>query len=228
MVKQEVMSDQVKLVIVDDHPVVLQGLKFMLSEADGIEVVGQATSGDEALEVIPKLAPHVVLMDVRLPGMNGLEVMRRLKEQMEVAVILITVSDSDLYLVEALRWGASGYLTKDSSRDLISHAIRAAMQGGTTLAQQLVDKGFGAIARAATNLGKPPDDDSLPSLVELTPRELDVLRLVSEGKTNRSIAKELSLAEVTVKKHVQSILGKMGVRDRTQAALRGVRLGLID
>ena len=133
MAKSQQMSDQVKLVIVDDHPVVLQGLKFMLSEAEGIEVVGQATSGDEALEVIPKLAPDVVLMDVRLPGMNGLEVMRRLKEQMEVAVILITVSDSDLYLVEALRWGASGYLTKDSSRDLISHAIRAAMQGGTTL-----------------------------------------------------------------------------------------------
>ncbi|MGE0494202.1 MAG: response regulator [Vulcanimicrobiota bacterium] len=219
----------VKLVIVDDHPVVLQGLKHMMNEADGIEVVGQANSGDEALDKIPKWKPDVVLMDVRLPGMNGLEVMRRLKEQMrDLHIILITVSDSDLYLVEALRWGASGYLSKDSSKELISHAVKAAVQGGTTLAQPLVDKGFGAIARSAVNLGKPKDDESLPSLVELTPRELDVLRLVSEGKTNRTIAGELSLAEVTVKKHVQSILSKLGVRDRTQAALRGVRLALID
>lgn len=209
---------------------ILQGLKGMISSLDGIEVIGVAGQGQEAYEAILELEPDVVLMDVRLPEINGLEVMRRLKTKgSEAKVVLITVSDSDLYLVEALRWGADGYLTKDSSQQLIENAIRGSLEGGVTISNSLVAKAFGAIARAAVNLSTPDGDDSdLPPLVELTPRELDVLSLVSKGMTNRAICKELNLAEVTIKKHVQSIMSKMGVKDRTQAALRGVRLGLVD
>ena len=219
----------IKVLVVDDHPVILQGLQGMLSALDGIEVVGQASNGTEAIAQAEELKPDVLLMDVRLPELNGLEAMRRLRESnREIKVVFITVSDSDLYLVEALRWGANGYLTKDSSAELIGNAIRSATLGGCLLSESLLNKAFGAVARAAVNLGKPAIEGELPPIVQLTPRELDVLRLVAKGMTNRSICNELNLAEVTIKKHVQSIMGKMGVKDRTQAALRGVRLGLIE
>lgn len=219
----------IKVLVVDDHPVILQGLQGMLSSLPDIEVVGEARSGQEAIQRALDIVPDVLLMDVRLPELNGLEAMRRIREKApNIKVVFITVSDSDLYLIEALRWGANGYLTKSSSRDLIGDAIRGAMNGGCMLSESLVQKAFGAIARAAVNLGKPDIEGELPPIVELTPRELDVLRLVAKGQTNRGICKELNLAEVTIKKHVQSIMGKMGVRDRTQAALRGVRLGLLD
>lgn len=219
----------IRVLVVDDHPVILQGLQGMLGSLQDIEVVGEAQTGTQAIERALEVRPDVLLMDVRLPELNGLEAMRRIREKMpDVRVVFITVSDSDLYLVEALRWGANGYLTKSSSRELIGDAIRGATRGGVTLSESLVQKAFGAIARAAINLGQPELEGELPPIVELTPRELDVLRWVAKGMTNRKICQELNLAEVTIKKHVQSIMGKMGVRDRTQAALRGVRLGLID
>lgn len=219
----------IRVLVVDDHPVILQGLQGMLNSLDGVEVVGEAREGLEAVELALEIKPDVLLMDVRLPGLNGLEAMRRIREKLsDIKVVFITVSDSDLYLVEALRWGANGYLTKDSSRDLIGDAVRSAVRGGCTISEALVQKAFGAIARAAVNLGKPDIEGELPPIVELSPRELDVLRLLAKGMSNRSICRELNLAEVTIKKHVQSIMGKMGVHDRTQAALRGVRLGLVD
>jgi DNA-binding NarL/FixJ family response regulator len=219
----------IKVLVVDDHPVILQGLQGMLSGLGDVEVIGEATSGTQAIEKALELRPDVLLMDVRLPALNGLEAMRRLRESSpEIKVVFITASDSDLYLVEALRWGANGYLTKDSSKELIGNAIRSSMMGGCLLSESLLNKAFGAIARAAVNLGKPDIEGELPPIVQLTPRELDVLRLVAMGMTNRSICRELNLAEVTIKKHVQSVMGKMGVKDRTQAALRGVRLGLIE
>ncbi len=224
------MSENVRVVLVDDHPMILAGLKAMLESIEGFDVVATCEDGQQAVETILKEQPDVALLDIRLPGLNGLEALRRLKKKSpELVVILITSADSDLYLVEALRYGASGYLKKDSSRELLRHTVFSALNGGTTISTALVEKAFGAIARSAVNLARPDlEDDELPALVELTPRELDVLAGLSKGKTNRAIAKSLHLAEVTVKKHVQSILSKMGVRDRTQAALRGVRLGLID
>jgi len=220
----------VSIVIVDDHPMILAGIKAMVESIEDLNVVGTSDDGAAGVELILEKKPDVALLDVRLPNLNGLEALRRLKEKIpELVVILITASESDLYLVEALRYGASGYLTKDSSRELIRHTVRAALAGGTTISAALMDKAFGLIARSAVNLATPNlGDDELPDLVDLTPRELDVLMRLAKGKTNRAIAKDLHLAEVTIKKHVQSILEKMGVRDRTQAALRGVRLGLID
>ena len=224
------MDKEISIVVVDDHPMILAGLKAMIDNIEGFKVVATSDDGEKALEVIEKEKPDVALLDVRLPNLNGLEAMRRLKQSLpDLHVILITASNSDLYLVEALRYGASGYLTKDSSPDLIKHTVMSALAGGTTINTALIDKAFGLIARSAVNLAKPNlGDNDLPDLVDLTPRELDVLMRLASGKTNKGIAKDLHLAEVTVKKHVQSILEKMGVRDRTQAALRGVRLGLID
>lgn len=225
------MSDNpIKIIIVDDHPMILAGLKSMVESIEGLSVIGTSDDGASAVELILEKEPDVAILDVRLPNLNGLEALRRLKEKLpELVVILITASDSDLYLVEALRYGASGYLTKDSSRELISHSVKAALAGGTTISSALMDKAFGLIAKSAVNLTTPNlGNDDLPDLVDLTPRELDVLIRLAKGKTNKAIAKDLHLAEVTIKKHVQSILEKMGVRDRTQAALRGVRLGLID
>jgi DNA-binding NarL/FixJ family response regulator len=143
-------------------------------------------------------------------------------------VILITASDSDLYLVEALRYGARGFLTKDSSRLLVQHAVHGAMQSGVMLSSVLVDKAFGAIARAAVNLGRPKESQGLPSMVELTTREIDVLRQIAKGKTNAAIGKELSMSDEQVKTHVQSLMGKIGARDRITAALQGMRLGLVE
>jgi DNA-binding NarL/FixJ family response regulator len=219
----------IRVVLVDDHPVILQGFKAMLDSMDGIEVVGVSDNGSEGMALILKERPDVALMDIMLPGASGLEVMRQLKTELpELRVILITASDSDLFLVEALRYGAAGYLTKDSSRKLLQHAVEGAMESGVMLAAELVDKAFGAIARAAVNLGRPKQAGGLPSMVEMTTREIDVLRLIAQGKTNVAIAKSMSLADETVKTHVQSILLKLGVRDRIQAALQGMRLGLVE
>lgn len=219
----------IRVVLVDDHPVILQGFKAMLDSMDGIEVAGVSDNGTEGMEMILKEKPDVALMDIMLPGASGLEVMRQLKKQLpELRVILITASDSDLFLVEALRYGAAGYLTKDSSRLLVQYAVHGAMQSGVMLAAELVDKAFGAIARAAVNLGKPKEAGGLPSMVEITTREIDVLRLVAQGKTNAAIAKALSLSDEAVKTHVQSIMSKLGVRDRIQAALQGMRMGLVE
>lgn len=219
----------IKVLVVDDHPVILQGLHGMLTSLGDIDVIGEARSGPEAIAKTLELLPDALLMDVRLPEVNGLEALRRIRQQLpEIKVVFITVSDSDLYLVEALRWGANGYLTKDSSRDLIGYALRSAIHGGCTISEALLQKAFSTVARAAVNLGKPEIDGELPPLVDLSPRELDVLRLLSQGLSNRAICHDLNLAEVTIKKHVQAIMAKMGARDRTQAALRGVRLGLVD
>lgn len=221
--------ENIRVVLVDDHPVILQGFKAMLQSMEGIEVAGVADNGSDGLDMIRKERPDVALMDIMLPGISGLEVLKQLKKELpELRVVLITASDSDLYLVEALRYGAAGFLTKDSSRMLVQYAIHGAMQSGVMLAAELVDKAFGAIARAAVNLGKPRAAGGLPSVVELSTREIDVLRLIAQGKTNAAIGKALSMADEAVKGHVQSIMSKLGTRDRIQAAVQGMRLGLVE
>lgn len=219
----------IRVVLVDDHPVILQGFKAMLESMEGIEVAGVSDNGADGLEMILKEKPDVALMDIMLPGSSGLEVMRQLKKELpDLKVVLITASDSDLYLVEALRHGAAGFLTKDSSRLLLQHTVHGAMQSGVMLAAELVEKAFGAIARAAVNLGKPKSAGGLPSMVELTTREIDVLRKIAQGKTNAAIGKSLSMSDEQVKTHVASLMTKLGTRDRISAALQGMRLGLVE
>ena len=220
------MEERITVLLVDDHPVVRQGLRAMLSGEEGLQVVGEASSGEEALQKVQELQPQVVLMDIRLPGVSGVEATRLIKrERPETAVIIMTMYDAESYVVQAIRAGASGYLTKDSPRELLYHALRTVVDGGT-----IVPRGFlrpmveGLAPGAASGVA---GAERWPTR-RLSPREMEVLRLLAEGNGNKAIASHLSLAEVTVKKHVQSIIGKLGVQDRTQAAVVGVRLGLLE
>jgi DNA-binding NarL/FixJ family response regulator len=219
------MDGAIRVLLADDHPVVLEGLRIMLSGDAGIEIVGEAAGGEEALQRVEQAAPHVVLMDIRMPGMGGLEATRQLRRKHPtVAVIVLTMYDNDPDGVEAIRSGAAGYLTKDVSRELLCHAVRAVVDGGTLVRSGLRRRGPSGplpYVRAWAN----PGEATL--LEQLSPRELEVLGLIVEGRRNRAIGEELHLAEVTVKKHVQSIIGKLGASDRTHAAVLGVRSGLV-
>jgi DNA-binding NarL/FixJ family response regulator len=206
------LSRKIRVLVVDDHPVMRKGLGVMLDNDPEIEVVGEAGNGEEAVEKALELEPQVVLMDIRMPGMSGVEAMQRIKATRPgIAVIVTTVYESGMYVVEALRAGAAGYLVKDFSQELICHAVHAVMDGGATvegsLLRQTAEKLMGRPSR-------PGEGESGESWVteRFTPREMEILRLVAQGHGNRQIARDLSLAEVTVKKYVQSILGKRAPR----------------
>lgn len=220
------MGDSIRVLIVDDHPVVCEGVRAMLSGEPGIEVVGEASSGDEALLKADELDPHVILMDIQMPGMSAFEATQRLKQaRPATSVIMLTMYGNQTYVVEAIRSGAAGYLTKDSSRDLVCHAVRSVVDGGTLVRSGLLREAIQGLLRLPKESEEGLDRRSVE---HLTPRELEVLRRLARGLANRAIGSELSLAEVTVKKHVQSIIGKLGVSDRTQAAVLAVRLGLVE
>lgn len=214
----------IRVLVVDDHPIVRRGLCTMLSKDAGIEVVGEAGTGPEAIEKARELEIDVVLTDISMPGMSGLELIRRLKQaQPHTAVVVITVYDSQMYLIETLRAGAAGYVVKDSSEEVICRAVKAAVEGLTTARSDLLlsaIRGGGPVT--------PISEQSGLRIAELTARELDVLRLVARGYLNKEIAKDLSLAEVTVKKYVQAVMAKLRVSDRTNAAIVAVRLGLVE
>ncbi|MBI4307962.1 MAG: response regulator transcription factor [Chloroflexi bacterium] len=216
-----------RVLVVDDHPVVREGLIAMLSTDPGIDVVGEAGNGEEAIEKANQLDPDMVLTDIRMPGMSGIEVTRRIKAAHPgTAVIILTMYDSEMYVVEALRAGAAGYLVKDSSRELLCHAIHAVADGGTLVRSGLLRQAVQGLLHAPRR----PDQGVVDAGVagRFTPRELDVLRLVAQGHANKKIAGALNLAEVTVKKHVQTIIAKLGASDRTHAAIVAVRLGLAE
>lgn len=216
------MHGVLRVFIVDDHPVVREGLRAMLAGNERIEVVGEAGSGEEAVERLGALNPDVLLTDIRMPGMSGIELARRAKALTPAtAVIVLTMYDSSTYVVEALRAGAAGYLVKDCSRDLLCHAISAVVDGGTMVRSGLLRQAIDGVPRMAVA-------NEQSTLQRLTSRERDVLRLVAEGRPNREIASQLYLAEVTVKKHVQAIIAKLGVSDRTQAAIIAVRQRMLE
>ena len=225
-------SPSVRVLLVDDHPVVREGLRAVLSSEPGIAMVGEACSGAEALQKVDELAPEVVLMDIQIPETNGLEVMRQIhRTHPDIAVIILTVYDSEIYCIDALRSGAQGYLLKDASCALVAQAIRAARNGGALVEGNLLRRAIQGLAGGTRRprsgaAQEEPATGSIPT--DLTPRELDVLRLLARGHHNKAICDELHLAAVTVKKYVQSIIAKLGASDRTQAALMGARMGLSD
>lgn len=220
------VSKTSRILLVDDHPVVRDGLRSMLSGDPRIEVVGEAVSGKDALEQVQQLEPDVVLTDILMPGMSGIELTRQVKRlRPETVVILLTMYDSKMYVIEGLRAGAAGYLVKDSSADFLCQAIDAAVNGGTIVRSNLLHQTIKGLIRGSNKVENEQGDGSIEE--RFTRRELDVLRLIAEGYTNKEIAMELSLAEITVKKHVQSIISKLGVSDRTQAAISAARLGLV-
>jgi len=220
--------EKIKVLLADDHPVVREGLRTMLATAKDIEVVAEASDGQEAIDKVNEHQPDVVLMDLRMPNLDGLEATRRIKNQNpSIAIIVLTIYDNDAYIVDAVRAGAVGYLLKDTSRDLLIHAIRAVTSGGMLVKTSLLREAMLSLAGSPTSQHKAKVADSV-KMEELTRREQDVLRLAVLGRSNKEIGQELSISEDTAKKHVQTIMLKMGVSDRTQAAVKAVRAGLFE
>lgn len=214
----DVVADVIRVLIVDDHPVVRQGLRSFLSTREGIEVVGEAGDGEAALAEVDRLHPDVVLMDLVMPGAGGVATIRRISEDHpEVATLVLTSFSSEDDVIPAVAAGAAGYLLKDVAPLELEAAVRAVHRREGQLDPKVVSRVMGEVARASAS----------PSpLSELTPRELEVLRLLAGGRSNRDLATELYVSERTVKTHVSNILAKLRVTDRTQAALWAVRHGL--
>jgi DNA-binding NarL/FixJ family response regulator len=215
----------IRLLLVDDQALFREGLHTLLSLHEDLEVVGEAGNGLEALAAADALRPDVVLMDLRMPILDGVAATRRLlAAHPTTRVIVVTTFDDDELVFDGLRAGAVGYLLKDVSSDKLVEAIRAAARGESFLQPSIAAKVLAEFNRLERNPAPPPP----PALVEpLSERELEILRLLAAGDSNKEIAAALFIAEGTVKNHVTNILGKLDARDRTQAALRGRELGLI-
>jgi DNA-binding NarL/FixJ family response regulator len=215
----------VRVLLVDDQALFREALATLLAIRDDIEVVGEAGNGDEALRRAAELTPDVVLMDLRMPVLDGVATTRRLRvEQPEVRVIALTTFDDDEDVFAALRAGAVGYLLKDVSSARLVEAVLAAARGESVLQPSVAAK---VVARFAQMPEAPSAPRPQPLVDPLSDRELEVLRLLADGHSNREIAGTLFLAEGTVKNHVTNMLAKLGARDRTQAALRARALDLL-
>ncbi|WP_377268892.1 response regulator [Peterkaempfera sp. SMS 1(5)a] len=204
----------IRLLIVDDHPIVRDGLRGIFSGDPGFEVVGEAADGAEGVARASDGSADVVLMDLRMPGMGGVEAIRLLRDRApQVRVLVLTTYDTDADVLPAVEAGATGYLLKDAPREELIRAVRAAHQGQTVLAPSAAAKVLGRM-RA-------------PAAGSLTDRELEVLRLVAEGTTNREAARQLFISEATVKTHLLHLYDKLGVRDRAAAVSEGYKRGLL-
>ncbi|RKD31199.1 response regulator transcription factor [Thermohalobacter berrensis] len=214
----------IKVVIVDDQKILTEGLKMVLSKKEEIEVCGIALDGDEAYMVCKKTNPDIVLMDIKMPKVNGVEATKRIKRDFpRTKIIVLTTFNDDEYIYDALKNGASGYLLKDADPDKIAEAIKTVYNGGALIqpdvATKVIDK-FSQLAKGSL------EKDIDKRVDKLTKREKDICRLLGEGKNNKEIAKELYLSEGTVKNHITNILGKLELRDRTQLAIFAVKNGL--
>lgn len=212
----------IRVVVVDDQALVRHGIRNLL-ELVGIDVVGEADDGRRALEIIAEARPDVVLLDLRMPAYDGLWALARLREEgTDVPVLVLTTFDDDELVLDALRSGARGYLLKDVTLEQLDAAVRTLADGGTLVSPSITDRLLRAIRSGPSPVG--PD---APAVQPLTERELEVLRLMAEGYSNREIAGALFLAEGTVKNHVSTILLKLSARDRTNAVLRALHEGLL-
>ena len=206
----------IRLLLVDDHAVVRQGLKMFLASEPDFEVIGEAANGLLAIEMARQLQPNVVLMDLLMPGMNGVEAIRIIRQEMpETEVIALTSVLEDSTVVGAIRAGATGYLLKDTDGPELIRAIKAAFDGQVQLSPK-------AAARLLREIRAPESPE------KLTEREVDVLRLLAQGMSNKDIAQALIIGEKTVKTHVSNILSKLGLTSRTQAALYATNIGLVE
>lgn len=203
----------IKVLVVDDHPVVRQGLRTFLDLQDDITVVGESADGESCVDDADRLRPDVILLDLRMPGADGVTALRGLRDN-PARVLVVTSYTEPSAVLPAVRAGAAGYVYKDVDPPALAAAIRSVHAGHVLLHPD--------VARLLA------DGDARPGQAELTARERDVLAQVARGRSNREIARALSLSEKTVKTHVSAILGKLGVQDRTQAALHAVRTGLVD
>ncbi len=204
----------VRVLIVDDHPVVRDGLRGMLQAQPDLDVVADVANGHQALAAVARHDPDVVLMDLRMPELDGVQATHRIRaEHPGVHVLVLTTYDTDADILHAIEAGATGYLLKDAPREAVFDAVRAAARGETALAP--------AIAAKLMHGVRAPDHE------QLTDRELDVLRLVAKGLTNRAVARQLHVSEATVKTHLVHTYAKLGVDDRTAAVTTALELGLL-
>jgi len=210
----------IKVLIVDDHPVVRRGLHSILGDAKDLQVVGEASNGSEALKQVAALKPDVVLMDIRLPGPDGVQITRRVRREFpEVRVIILTTYDDDQHLYNAIEAGAHGFLTKHADYSDLAESIRAVARGERLLSPALVGKvldRFQHLARAQALQQS-----------GLTEQEIELLRLIAQGETNKEIGDKLFWSEVTVKRRASEVYGKLNVADRAQAVGEAMRRGLI-
>lgn len=212
----------IRLLIADDHELARIGIRSMLSSERWIEIVGEASNGREAVELCHQLAPDIALLDVRMPEMDGLAATRAIKQvHPQISVLIVTTHEQPDYLVAALKAGAAGYILKDVTHQDLIRAIRQVLRGEAILNGEMAAQALRRLASdPATMRATPPE--------RLTARELSVLRLIAQGRTNREIASALMLSVGTIKIHVEHIIAKLGVSDRTQAAVRAIELGLFD
>jgi NarL family two-component system response regulator LiaR len=212
------MTDTIQVLVVDDHAIVRKGIRALLDTEQGIDVAGEARNGWEAVIETENLKPHVILMDLEMPEMDGIEAIRRITEkQPGVRILVLTSFATDDKVFPAVKAGALGYLLKDSGPDELIAAIRQVHQGESSLHPTIARKLLEEISRPT---------DRKPTTEPLTERELDVLRLVAQGMSNREIADELVISEGTVRTHVSNILGKLHLASRTQATLYALREGI--
>jgi DNA-binding NarL/FixJ family response regulator len=214
--------NRIRVLLVDDQPLFREGLRQVLSVYPEIEVIGEAGNGEEGIQQAHRLKAQVVLMDLRMPKLDGVSATRRIHAEGHSRVIVLTTFDDDEQVFDALRAGAAGYLLKDAAPEKLLEAIRTAVRGESFLQPSIAAKVVAEFSR----LSQPPP--ARPALVEpLSERELQVLRQLAEGKSNKEIGQALNLAEGTVKNHLSNIFGKLGVLDRTQAALLAREMRLI-
>jgi DNA-binding NarL/FixJ family response regulator len=266
-------SQVARLLIADDHALVREGLRTMLSGEDGIEVVAEANDGQQALDICRELGPDLVLMDVRMPVMDGLQATKKIKQEMpKTSVMMVTMHENPDYLFEAVKAGAAGYVLKDASGERLLGAVKRTLEGESPLNQELAMRLLVRLSRESSGSGEGSEGGSeegsggtfrkaaeetpgqaqregeflssqpeahqggssgsgqsrgAEQIESLTPREVEVLRLLSQGQTNPQIAQNLLVSRGTVKIHVQHIISKLGVSDRTQAAVRAIEAGLL-
>ncbi|MBO1751188.1 response regulator transcription factor [Actinotalea sp. BY-33] len=216
----------IRVGLVDDQTLVRQGIRSLLELAEGVEVVAEAEDGHAALVLVAEHTPDVLLLDLRMPGLDGIGTLEALRDQGEdLPVLILTTFDDDELTLRALRAGARGYLLKDVTLDQLVGAIRQLAAGGTLIQPAVTDRLLRAVGRGEVPAAA--EDGSAGLVQPLTDREVDVLRMMAGGYSNREIAEALFLAEGTVKNYVSSVLLKLGTRDRTRAVLRALHLGLL-
>ncbi|MFL6428973.1 MAG: response regulator [Acidobacteriaceae bacterium] len=212
----------IRVLIVEDQALVCEGLEMLLNLMEDIIVAGQAADGREALRCMQELTPDLVLLDVRMPKMSGIEVLREMKAKaLAIPVILLTTFDDDAALLEGIRLGAKGYLLKDVSLARLTEAIRLVAEGRSMITPVITERLLHGLQAAPL-----PPDNGYESEA-LTAREVEIIRLMTGGYSNREIADALYLSEGTVKNHVSNILSKLGVRDRTRAVLKAIEKGIV-
>ena len=217
------------VLLVDDQALLRMGFRLVIESEPDLEVVGEASDGAVALEQVRALAPDVVLMDIRMPGVDGIEATRRIAAEHPTSrVLVLTTFDVDEYAFAALRLGASGFLVKSAKPTELVDAIRIVASGSSVVAPRVVRRMLDLFApHLPTAAGEEPDDGLDARLRSLTPRELDVLRCIAEGFSNAEIAERLVVSSTTVKTHVGNVLAKLGLRDRVQAVIAAYECGLV-